>query len=67
MNNTKTTILISYRRMIKLAGTLNSYNFREYFIRKTQHEFRTSQSFNINDFNNKYAELSRIILVQNMF
>jgi hypothetical protein len=53
--------------MIKLAGTLNSYNFREYFIRKTQHEFRTSQSFNINDFNNKYAELSRIILVQNMF
>jgi hypothetical protein len=59
--------LVSYRRMLKLAGRLKNYNYREYFLRKIQHDFRTIQNFELYDYNNRYAELERIINVQNLY
>lgn len=59
--------LISYRRILKLAKLLNNYNYRDYFLRKIQHDFRTNPNFEPTDFNNRYAELERIINVQNLY
>lgn len=59
--------LISYRRMLKLAGRLNNYNYRDYFLRKIQHDFRTIQTYEQYDYKNRYAELERIINVQNLY
>ena len=64
MNN---QIKISYRRFLKLAETLNSYNYREYFIRKIQYDYRNTKNYDVNEQKLKFEELTRIIFVQNLY
>jgi hypothetical protein len=60
-------ILKNYRRMLKLANTMNSYNFREFFKRKILGDFRSGHNFSQNELELKYEELKRIITVQNLY
>ena len=63
----KNEILVSYRTLIKLAKTLNNYNFRDYFLRKIPFDYRNKKNFDLNEETQKIQELERIIAVQNLY
>lgn len=63
----KNEILVSYRTLIKLAKTLNNYNFRDYFLRKIPFDYRNKKNFDLNEETQKIQELKRIIAVQNLY
>jgi hypothetical protein len=72
MNNTTNVknakILLSYRKFFKLAHSIRWYNFREYVERKLRNDFREgNKNFDENMSFQKYHELQRIIIVQNLY
>jgi len=40
----RVTVLNLYRQMLKASKSFNSYNFREYSLRRTREEFRTNKN-----------------------
>lgn len=58
----------NYRKLLKIAHSLKNYNFREYFSRKIQHDFRNNHLTKEQQYiDNKIVELQRIVTVQNLY
>lgn len=49
MAPTPKQVLALYRRILSKASKFDNYNFRDYFRRKTQHEFRANRNVTIEE------------------
>lgn len=67
--NGKVSILKNYRSFLKLASTIDMYNFKSYAIRKIKHDFRNfdANKNNAEIMKEKYDQLNRIVIVQNLY
>jgi hypothetical protein len=68
-NNVNNAIKINYRKFLKLASSIDMYNFKAYAIRKIQHDFRNAELNKLGDeySKEKFHQLQRIVIVQNMY
>jgi len=68
-NNVNNVIKINYRKFLKLASTIEMYNFKAYAIRKIKYDFRNAELNKIGDeySKEKFRQLQRIVVVQNMY
>ena len=70
MNQNK-KILVEYKKFLKLAHNINSYNIRIHTLRKLRYDFQNYLKNNSNEeiftkFKQDYDRLNRIVLVQNI-
>jgi hypothetical protein len=67
--NVNKTIQINYRRFLKLAASIDQYNFKSYALRKIKHDFRKVELNKVaeNHLKEKYDQLQRIVVVQNLY
>ena len=71
--NQKTKILLDYKKFVKLAKKINPYNFRQHALRKLRYDFENyhgnSENYvdHINNLNNDYDKLNRIVTIQNLY
>lgn len=64
--NIKTKVLIKYRHLIKLAGKIDWYNYRDHTLRKLRHDFMKGKQ-DLNQMDNYHQQLKRIVTIQNMY
>jgi hypothetical protein len=65
--NSKQTILKAYRKLIKTAYTLESYNYRDFALRKIKYEFRTKKEFDIKKVEESIKQMNRIHNIYDMY
>jgi hypothetical protein len=63
----KTQILNFYKRMLRKAKEIEHYNFREHAVRRLRYEFRTNDKLDEKLLTQKYDQLNRIAVVQNLY
>lgn len=67
MNAEKKIILSYYKNFLKLAKGISFYNYRDYALRKIKHDFRTKSVMSVDQLKERYGELNRIVIVQNLY
>ena len=65
--NTSKSISSFFTQMLSLSKQIKWYNYRQFFIRKTQYEMKHFVPKPESYYKEKLEEMKRIVLVQNLY